>query len=614
MSGRAFAFLAKTTRPNGLAMAALAFLLVAIVLATGATAPYVFKGTTLETEVAKQLRSTTGLRLTASDHARFSLIPSPRIEMSDLHLAGPDGALIVEAGMLEGEVRLLPLIVGRLELASVTLTRPKLTIDLDSAAVPADSTIGRALRGVAPGDGSARLGTVTLVDGTAVLKAAALAVLPRLFEINVTIDWPDIESPATLTGSLMVDQTAADVAAWVAQPSSLMRGETSPIALRIHAAPLELSANGDLVSMGPSVFHGHVALSAPSLPALLARLGESTRFIAPFANVALNSDATITIDHSGTMVDLPGLALDLDGNHYEGTLAYQSGLKPSLSGTLATETLTLAPFLSGEPSFADPQHRWRRTALAARDGNLVDLDLRVSATHLRIAPFTIDDAALSVMTRGARTEIALNEGKAYGGAVKGRVSIGIADGVVSARGAGSVTDADVAGVSWDALGRQVAAGTVSCAVNLESSGDSPAALMAHLQGWAKGSGRDGELSGLDLGGGLREIDAGRSEGGLAAVRRGHTPFSSLAFASHIVDGVAAVEDATLAGPDVAAAVTGSVDIGNRTLDLSATATPPASGGPARSTDLAVRIEGPFDAPVFAPHLAGVPPGRPLSAP
>jgi len=614
MSRRASVFLAKNTRPNGLATAALAFLLVATVLATGATAPYVFKGTTLESEVAAQIRSTTGFRLTSSGRARFSLMPTPHIEMTDLRLARADGAPVLEAALLEGDVRLLPLIVGRLELASVTLTQPKMTIDLDAGPVPADSTIGRALNGAAQSEAGARLGTVTFIDGTALLKTAALARPPRLDEINVTIDWPDIWSPSTLTGSLMVDHTPTDVAAWVAQPFSLMRGEASPIALRIHAAPLELSANGDLVSMGSSVFHGHLALSAPSLPALLARLGDPIRLVAPFANVALNSDATITMDPSSAVVDLPGLALDLDGNHYEGTLAYQSGVKPSLSGTLATETLTLAPFLSGEPSFADPQHRWTHTALVARGGDLVDLDLRISATHLRVAPFTIDDAALSVMTRGARTEIALNEGKAYGGMIKGRASIGVADGVVSVRGAGSVTDADVAGVSWDALGRQVAAGTVSCTVDLESSGDSPAALMAHLQGWAKGRGRDGEFSGLDLGRGFREIDAGRSQAGLAALRRGRTSFSSLAFASRIGDGVAAVEDATLAGPDVAAAVTGSIDIGNRTLDLSATAAPLTDASPARPSGVAIGIKGSFEAPVVAPHLAAGAAGHAVSGP
>ncbi len=615
MSGKALAFLAKAARPNGAAMVALAFLVVSVVLASAAAAPYLFKGATLDGEVAAQLRATMGLRVLSSDSARFGLLPSPHIEMTRLSLADPDGALAIDAGALDGEVRLLPLIVGRLELASVTLSRPKLTIDLDAGAMPADSAIGRALHGLAatPGDASQRLGSVTLIDASAVLTSRTHAgALPKLDEINVTIDWPDIGSPATLTGSLMVDDIATDVAAWIAQPSSLMRGDASPIAVRIHSAPLDLSANGDLSSADASVFHGHMSVSAPSLPALLALAGNPARLVAPFANITLNSDATITVDRGGgTVVDLPGLGLDLDGNRYEGTLAYERGAKHSLSGTLATETLSLAPFLASEPSLADDRHRWTRTALSA-GGDLVDLDLRISATHLRVATFTIDDAALSVMTRGARTEIALSDGKAYGGAIKGRASIGIANGVLSLRGAGTLADADLAGLSWDALGRQVAAGTLSCSANIDTAGDSPAALMAHLQGWAKGRARDGEVSGLDLGRGLRDLDAKRTDAGLAAMRRGRTPFSSLAFAVRLADGVATVEDATMAGPDATAAVTGSADIGNRGLDLSATASPPQDTAKPAGTHLAVGIKGSFDTPVFAPHLQAA--VSPLRAP
>ena len=77
------------------------------------------------------------------------------------------------------------------------------------------------------------------------------------------------------------------------------------------------------------------------------------------------------------------------------------------------------------------------------------------------------------MTRGKRTEISLNDGKAYGGAAKGRASIGVSDGVVSLRGAGTIDDADVASLSWDLLGRQVAAGTLSGAFNIDTSGRQP---------------------------------------------------------------------------------------------------------------------------------------------
>jgi AsmA protein len=603
MSEGASTLATKAGPQKAMLRAGLALLVVVLLLIAGVAAPYVFSGTTLEGEVAAQLKATTGLKLISNGGASFNLLPTPHITLTDVVLKRTDGALDIAAASLDGEVRFLPMIVGRLELASATLTAPKIALDLDAGGMTPDSTIGRALHGLAPGtDGDSRLGKVSLVDGSAVIKTKGRARTPKLGDINLVIDWPDVNSPATLTGSLSIDGEATDVAAWAAQPSALLRGDTSPIALRVHAAPLDVSANGDLTSTSVTLFKGHMAMSAASVPALLARFGDPRRMLAPFANVSLRGDTTIAVDNDDkTTIDLQALQLDLDGNRYEGTLAYESGDKPSLSGTLATETLVLAPFLSSEPSLADAQHRWTRSALVAGGGDLVNFDLRLSATHLRCEPFTIDDAALSVMTRGPRTEISLNEGRAYGGTIKARASVGVANGIVSLRGAGTVTDADVAGLSWDALGRQVAAGLVSGSLNIDTSGDSPAALMAHLQGWTKLHAHDGEISGLDLGRGLQALAAQHSATSLAAFRRGRTPYSDIALDLRLADGVATIESGTMTGSAAVVGMTGTADIGNRGLDLAATAAKPDDPRPADA--LSVAIKGSFDAPAVTPQMA-----------
>ncbi|MBE7220354.1 MAG: AsmA family protein, partial [Caulobacteraceae bacterium] len=193
-------------------------------------------------------------------------------------------------------------------------------------------------------------------------------------------------------------------------------------------------------------------------------------------------------------------------------------------------------------------------------------------------------------------------------------SVGVANGIVSLRGAGTLADADVAGLSWDVLGRQVAAGLVSGSLNIETSGDSPAALMAHLQGWAKGRASDGEISGLDLGRALQVAGGGRPASDaaeMAALRRGRTPFSSASVALRLADGVATIEEGRLEGPGADAAMTGSADIGARGLDLTATAVPPPAQAAPANDRLAVAISGGFDAPMLRP-LA--PPTAPAETP
>ena len=590
------------------------FLLAAILAVGVAAVPFLFDGATLLSDVSKQVQATTGLVIEARQRARFVFLPNPHVSLGGLHIHDPSGTLTIDADTLQGEVRLLPLLVGRLELASATLVRPQLTIDLDGRAMPANSMIGRALHAEAANDGSTpqvnagdRLGSVTLRDGTAILKGGGFARPVAFGHLDVTLDWPDLESAATLTGTLTIADTRADVATWIAQPSSLMRGDRSAVTLNLRSTPLDLSAAGDLVDASTASFRGHIAVRAPLLPAALAVVGTDIVSPAPLADLSLNSDARIDADHGGALrIDLPRLDLRVDGNRYEGTLAFQNGTKPSLSGTLATEDLGLAPFLSTAPRLVDADRQWTRAPIPLRRATALGLDLRISATHLHLRPVTVDDAALAVISRDDRLEIALIEGTAYGGALKARVSYGVDGGELNLRGAGSLTGADAAALSWDAFARQVAAGSLSGSANIESTGDSPAALMAHLQGWAKGKVSDGELSGVDVGLGLRALAQGQAAAVMPAFHAGRTPFQAFDVSLRLADGIATIGEATMRGPDATLSIVGGANIGDRTLDLHVLAATPADAVPGGKVQLPIHVTGSLNKVIFSPVVEGSP--------
>ncbi len=598
-------------RRRGPLLVAGAVLLVLLLAIGHAAGPYLFRVATLQSEIATQVRVTTGLTLATPGRARFDLLPSPRIKMAAVHVSDPSGTLTIDAEAVEGEVRLLPLLVGRLELASATLTKPRLVIDLDGRPVPPDSLIGRAIHshtGVVAG-GDQRLGAVTLVDGTATLVSRTPRHLPQFSDIDMTVDWRDLDSPATLTGTMRVAGTGTDVAAWIEQPSALIRGDRSAATLRLRSAPLDLMASGDVTAAATTSFKGQLTASTASLPGLVALCGKRDALPAPFADLTLSSEATITVDRAGAVtLNLPSLHLTADGNSYEGTLAYQGAGTPLLSGTLATDQLALQPFLSRLPPLLSPARTWSDATMmpAAAPGPL-QLDMRISASHLRLPPLTVDDAALSVMTRGDRIEIGLNEGTAYGGALKGRLSVGTAPDGLSLRGAGSLDGADASAMGWDLVGRQVAAGTLSGSGAFETGGDSVAALMANLKGWARGTAADGDFTGADLGLGLRALARGRSDEAAAALGAGRTPFRTLTFDMRLDGGVATIGEAAMQGRDTSLTAGGSIDIGARRLDMHAVAATPeiATSGP--RARLPLEIGGTFDKPVFHAETA---PARP----
>jgi AsmA protein len=607
LTGRAEAkAAAKTERPRWLKPTVLAGLGGLIAASAFGIAPYVFEPAALEREMARQIRATTGLVLEAKGPARFGLFPQPHLSMASLHLADPSGSLTIDADAFMGEVRFFPLLAGRLEISSATLIHPRLGIDLDGGPIASDSTIGQALHAAPglPAGPDQRLGIVNLSDGSAMIGSRAAAGRIAVSHINVTVDWRNLNAPAALTGTAEFQGNTAEVAAWIGLPSSLMRGDRSPLALRIQSPSLNLSANGALESTPVLRFRGRISADAPSLPAVMALGGYKMPLPAPFANLSLASDAII----GGGAIDLQNLSLHLDGNDYEGTLAYQdSGETPSLSGTLATEQLSLAPFLDSMPQLLDSSRHWTTKRLNFDPQDRLNLDLRISATHLRVPPLAIDDAALAVITRDNRTEVALVVGKAYGGTIKGRASVGLSDSGLSLRATGSLGEADVSALSWDVLGRQRAGGTLSASGNLETNGANVRELITGLHGWVKAHVGNGELSDVDIGHGLREIARKRPDTVLSALRNGRTPFKTLSLGANISGGDVSIDEGLLQGPDANLTIEGKAGLDSRTLDLRTTATAPtpAVDPGAPPPWLAFDIKGTFDQPDVSPDFGAV---------
>ncbi len=583
-------------KPRGVAAAVLAALLVFAVLAAHGLAPYLFKRATLQNEIATQVRATTGLTISVR-HARFLLLPRPRVVTEDIQVFDPSGTVKLDAAALDGEVRLLPLVVGRVELSAVTLRGSHVVIDLGGQPMPADSTIGRVMRGQAGDRPGQRLGSVTLVDGTVRITDGARVHPALLSGVNAAIEWSDPDSPATLTGSLLFMGASVDLAAWIARPSELMRGESSAVVLRSHAAALDLLAKGTLSAGPASTFKGHLSGTAASLARVLAAVAPAGIVLpAAFADAALEGDARIVMDHARVATfDLHDLTIRADGNDYEGALAYRGGGgRPSVSATLAVGRLTLVPFLAHVPALLDADRRWSREALRLPGFGDIDLDLRVSATRLLLPPFTVDDAALAVISRDDRVEVALIEGRLCGGALKARVSFAPVNGDINLRGAGSIGEADAAVLTWDTFGRQVAAGSLSGSTNVESTGSSVAALMAHLAGWAKASASNGELSGLDLASGLRGADP------MAVLAGGRTSFQRLDASARLKAGIAKIDEATMVGGDAVLSGGGTVNLGARTLDLRAVAAPSETVVGDGRASFEIDLSGPLDRLVVRP--------------
>jgi AsmA protein len=579
-----------------------------LVAIMAAAAPWAFSNAALRNEFAAQIRHVTGLAAISHGRAVFVLLPQPHVSIDDVSFADPSGALRIDARYFKGYVRLAPLFAGRIEIASATIGQPEMRIDLDGRPMPPDSVIGRAAdaspaTAEAASADAARLGAVTLVDGRARLISKQLSSDLSIDAINMTLEWRKLGAAAIVTGQARIRGENAAIAAWIASPAGLLRGQHSALSLKVDAPSFSLSADGGLASTPKWQFNGHIHAAAPSVRTLLEQAGYFAPLPGPFNDFDANCEATIA---AATAV-LSGLYLQFDGNAFEGTLAFQArDGAPALSGTLATNRLSLRPFLSSLSPATGRDGQWNRDPFDLKEYGSADLDFRVSASRMLFSYFEVEDAAFSLMRNSGRVELILAGAKAYQGTIKGRATFDVRDNGIGMQATAVISGADLAALSFDAFGWPEFYGALTGMANLESAGASMSEFMRNLDGTAQIDVAQGQLGGIDLDSVLHRIDKSPLAL-LADIHRGRTAFERAGFGLRFVKGVAGIEQGKLENPSLRVGFGGTVDFGERGLDLHAVATP--SIGEARPgkefQKFRFDVGGSWDDLAFSPDVRGL---------
>jgi AsmA protein len=421
--------------------------------------------------------------------------------------------------------------------------------------------------------------------------------------INMTLDWRKLGAAAIVTGQARIRGENAAIAAWIASPAGLLRGQHSALSLKIDASLFSLSADGGLASTPKWQFNGHIHAAAPSVRTLLEQAGYFAPLPGPFNDFDANCEATIA---AATAV-LSGLHLQFDGNAFEGTLAFQArDGAPALSGTLATNRLSLRPFLSSLSPATGRDGQWNRDPFDLKEYGSADLDFRVSASRMLFSYFEVEDAAFSLMRNSGRVELILAGAKAYQGTIKGRATFDVRDNGIGMQATAVISGADLAALSFDAFGWPEFYGALTGMANLESAGASMSEFMRNLDGTAQIDVALGQLGGIDLDSVLHRIDKSPLAL-LADIHRGRTAFERAGFGLRFVKGVAGIEQGKLENPSLRVGFGGTVDFGERGLDLHAVATP--SIGEARPgkefQKFRFDVGGSWDDLAFTPDVRGL---------
>ncbi len=106
-----------------------ALCLAALATVAAGVAPWTFSKTALVDAISGEIYGSSGLYVAVKGQTTFSLLPRPRIVVEGVALADPSAFAMLEAERLSGDLRLFPLMRGRIEFGRITLARALVTID-----------------------------------------------------------------------------------------------------------------------------------------------------------------------------------------------------------------------------------------------------------------------------------------------------------------------------------------------------------------------------------------------------------------------------------------------------------------------------------------------------
>ncbi len=569
--------------------------LAALLVATGAAASIAahmaFSADTLGRDVAAQIHRTTGFSTNFEGATHLHLFPQPRIQIDNVTFTDAAGAVRIDAAVFSGYLRLLPLLAGRLELGHATLYQPNIFIALDRKPVLPESDIGKFAEAASIGapQSAAPLGRIDIVDGHARIEINRLRTA-EIGGINLDLDWPSADASAAVNGEISLHGVPIEIDGWLSQPVDLLRGRASAMTWRLQSDVLSLLTSGRVSATPRLQYVGQLAASAVSLRTVAQITGHAFPRHGAFANFGLRGD----VDLEAANAALTNLHVSLDGNDYEGDLAVELGGALRLSGTLASDFVDVAPFLAQPAAPNAPPTLRMHQALDLSDLDFADLDLRVSASRLRLYDMELENTALSLVTKPGLVDLALAEANSNQGTLQGRVSIAAKNKTFEFHAIGTGKNIDVAPMALGVNGQHPFSGTLDASLTFDSTGTDLERLIQGLTGQAAILVTNGEIKGTDLATTFQQTET-KTPGKLIVPVDGTTPFDKLSFALNLADGQAAIAQGQFDATSMQLNFAGNADIARRALDIAALGTVTQSASRRTETmPLSLHLKGSVD--------------------
>jgi AsmA protein len=552
----------------------------------------------LRQAVEAQIRSVTGLDLVVKGNIDVSVFPGSYVSFHDVGLKGGDTAdPALSVDVLTANLRLLPLLMQRFEIADVMMLRPQIVVtraaDGESNWTPFIQTIARTMK---PGaDNQLSFSEIRIQDGKLSYDDAVNHASEKLDDINLSLAWPSISRSFAATGQFDWRGERVDGSISASDFLAALSGDRSGLKARLTSAPLKLAFDGTVANRTSAMMEGTLTIDTASLRNALQWTGQQVPGGNGFGRFALKARANVV----GASIALTNVNVELDGNVAEGVMTYSNNGRQTLQATLAADALDFTPYISTFRLLASGARDWNRQLFDLNALSTSDVDMRLSAARVTVGPTRLGRTAFGANLRGGALALSVGEAQVYGGIAKGSFGIARSDAIADVKAQFQFTDVDLASCASELFGITKLSGRGNLNVSLVATGSSPFGLAQSLDGTATLTGHDGALAGFNVEQLLKRLER-RPLSGAGNFRSGSTPYDTLNVALKFADGVATAEDIRLEGPASRVTLTGTASVPTREYDLKGTASLTSASNGGTGFELPFVVQGPWDDPLIFP--------------
>lgn len=550
--------------------------------------------------VKVQIREVTGLDPVLRGDASVSLFPTGSVRFNDISLGdNRTGAPALSAQQLLVRLRFLPFLIGRIEIADVTLVKPTILVafaaDGSSNWAGHIDALAEALKPTQ--DWVNSFSEIRIADGTVVIRDEAYRLVETLNNVEFALAWPSFSRTFAATGQFVWNDQPFDGTLSLSDFLAALTGDRTGLKVRLTGAPFKLAFDGNMSARPTLKVEGTLAADAASLRDALRWSGEQRAEIpvaGPFQRFSLKAQTNVV----GRNIGLSKVNVELDGNSGEGVLTYVVDKRQTLQGTLAVDELNLTPYMSAF-RLLTVERNWSRMPLELDALSGLDVDLRISAARVRLDGFRLGQTAVAANLRSSNLTLAVGESQAFGGLIKGSISL-----AKSTAGADLQAQLQFNDVMLDqtldaffGVRRIEGRGNIGIAVN--ATGGSIYDLAKGLNGSVTMSSRKGAIAGLNVEQSLKRLERNPLAVRGSDFRGGKTPYDELEVSLKVTDGTANAQEIRIETPAMKVGVAGSSSIPTRDFDLKGTAS--LIGG-VDEFQLPFVVMGTWDDPLFWPDI------------